>query len=81
MFVTPAGKDHIAPIGMFASGNLDRLDTTFGAERFSSGRSYAPEDVDDDGMLLESMSSGDKQGYLDRCTNSLDQIARIGGGT
>lgn len=78
VYVTRAEKDWVAPLGLTGSGNLDPLTPSFGAETLSSDGSGTLEGVDDHGLLLDTASNGEKQGYLDRGTQSLDQFAKIG---
>jgi len=78
VYATRAEADGVAPIGLFGSGNLDPLDAGFGAEVFSSDGRPGYDSVDDHGMLLADESNGEKQGYLDRGSDSLHDMALIG---
>jgi len=83
VFVTRADADFWAPVGLGPSrenlrDNPDPIRPSFGAERNSSEDSGSLEGVDDHGILEDANSNGEKQGYMDRETSSLNRMAEIG---
>jgi len=83
VYSTEAHGDGVADIGrnFSGSGRLDpHTDTNFGAKPFGSEGNGNLAGTDGHGMLLSDASGGRENGYMDRGTESLRNMALIGVG-